>query len=68
MEVIEKFMKETNKEPFPKNYMVTVTDTATYVIRAASEEAAKNIALDYFNERTPDFDIKVTAEEAEVEI
>ena len=34
-------------------YVVTVTDTATYVIRADSEEFAKTMAMDYFSERTP---------------
>lgn len=54
---------------FPKkNYMVTVTDSATYVIRAASEEDAINLAKDYFEERDPDYEVEITDEEAEVEI
>lgn len=34
-------------------YVVTVTDTATYVIRADSEDFAKAMAMEYFSERTP---------------
>ena len=49
-------------------YEVTVTDTATYRIRATSEDSARDKAWDYFNEREPDFDIKVVDEPADNEI
>ena len=56
-------------KPFPKrNYKVSVTDSAAYVIRASSEEQAKDKAWEFFNERQPAFSIEITKEEAEVEI
>lgn len=51
-----------------KNFMVEVSDTATYCIRAKSMEEAQDLAWDYFQEREPNFNISVTDEEAEVEI
>lgn len=51
-----------------QNFMVEVTDTATYCIRAKSMKEAKDLAWDYFQERKPEFKISVTDEEAEVEI
>ena len=48
--------------------MITVVDSATYIIRASSDEAAKNVAWDYFHERTPEFKITQTDEDAEIEI
>ena len=51
-----------------KVYEVTVTDTATYRIRANSEGEARNQAWDWFNEREPDFNIKVVEGKADDEL
>ena len=51
-----------------KVYEVTVTDTATYRIRANSEGEARNQAWDWFNEREPSFDIKVVEGKADDEL
>ena len=40
-----------------KVFTVTVTDTATYTIRAKTKEQAINEAWDWFNERIPKFEV-----------
>lgn len=35
-------------------YLVTVTDTVTYAIKAESKEAAEDLAVEWFSEREPD--------------
>ena len=37
-----------------KVFVVTVTNTATYVIKAADEGDAVDLAMDYFSERIPE--------------
>lgn len=51
-----------------KNYKITVTDTATYIIRAESLENAEDLAVEWFSEREPDIDAEETEEEAEYTI
>lgn len=47
------------------NYKITLTDTATYVIKADSEEMALEIACEWFEEREPDTKIELTNEPAD---
>ena len=55
-----------------KTYKITVTDTATYYIKANDSddaiELARELAIEWFQEREPDVDIEETNEEAEYEI
>lgn len=48
-----------------KTYKITVTDTATYIIRASSREAAEDQACNWFSERDPDISVSVTDEQPE---
>ena len=48
-----------------QTYKITLTDTATYIIRAASREAAEDLACDWFSEREPNVAVSVTDEEPE---
>ena len=43
-----------------KNYKVTLTDTATYIIKTETKEEAICIAAEWFSEREPDIAISVT--------
>lgn len=50
-------------------YEITVTDSATYVIRAESREMAEELAVDWFHEREPIVKIKINNNEIpEIEI
>ena len=49
------------------NYRITLTDTATYIIKADSPEDALDIACEWFQEREPDSQIEMTDEEADNE-
>ena len=49
-------------------YKITVTDTATYYIKAENEGDAIDRAIDWFGEREPDIDVEVTTEEEDYEI
>lgn len=51
-----------------KTYEITVSDTATYRIRANSQEEAENLAWDYFNEREPNIDTVETNDKPDIEI
>ncbi len=51
-----------------KNYKITVTDTATYIIRAENLENAEDLAVEFFSEREPDVNSEETDEEAEYTI
>lgn len=51
-----------------KNYKITVTDTATYIIRAESLENAEDLAVEWFSEREPRISSQETDEEAEYTI
>ena len=51
-----------------KTYQITVSDSATYVIRSNSREDAEELARQYFEERQPDVETTVTDEEPQVEI
>ena len=51
-----------------KNYKITVTDTATYIIRAESIEDAEDLAVEWFSEREPSINSEETDEEAEFTI
>lgn len=51
-----------------KNYKITVTDTATYIIRAESIEDAEDLAVEWFSEREPDVKSEETDEVAEYTI
>ena len=50
-------------------YIVMLQDNASYAIRSSSEEAAIDLALDYFSEREPEVKVyKANDVEPEVEI
>ena len=49
------------------NYKITLTDTATYIIKANSEEEALNMVCEWFSERKPDTKIEMTNEKADNE-
>lgn len=49
--------------PKEQTYVITVTNTATYTIRANHPELAKEIAMDWFNERKPSVNIKIDDKE-----
>lgn len=49
-------------------WKITITDTATYNIKAESVEEAKDLAMEWFEEREPHVEIKTTEDEAEYEI
>ena len=51
-----------------KNYKITVTDTATYIIRAENIEDAEDLAVEWFSEREPDVKSEETDEVAEYTI
>lgn len=51
-----------------KTYKITVTDTATYYIKAENIDGATELAVEWFSEREPDISIEETDEEAEYEI
>ncbi len=53
-----------------KVFVVTVTNTATYVIKAADEGDAVDLAMDYFSERIPETSTRLanSDEVPEVEI
>lgn len=46
-----------------KNYKITVSDKATYIIRSNNREAAEELACEWFSERKPDVKVTVTDEE-----
>ncbi len=50
------------------NFKVTLTDTATYIIKAETEEQALLMADEWFSEREPDVTISVTNEKEEYEV
>lgn len=50
-------------------YVITVTDIATYTIRAASQEEAEDLAVEWFSEREPDIQVEIdNSEKPDVEI
>lgn len=51
-----------------KTYKITVTDTATYYIKAEDIDDATELAVEWFGEREPDVKTEETDEEAEYEI
>lgn len=51
-----------------KNYMITVTDSATYIIKAESKEEAEELATEWFSERKPGIKSEITTEQEEYEI
>lgn len=51
-----------------ETYKITVTDTATYYIKADDMEDAIDIAVEWFSEREPDVRVEETDEEAEYEV
>ncbi len=48
-----------------ETYEITVSDKKTYIIRAASQEAAEEQACEWFSEREPDISVTVTDKEPE---
>ena len=50
-----------------KNYKITLTDTATYIIKAEDEDTAIEEALEWFSERNPDVTVMKTDEPADNE-
>ena len=51
-----------------KNFKITVTDTATYIIAAEDEDMATGLAVEWFSEREPDINVTVTDDEPEYTI
>lgn len=51
-----------------QNYKITVTDTATYIIRANSQEDAEDLAVEWFSEREPDIEVEITEDKEDYEI
>ena len=51
-----------------KNYKITITDSATYIINAEIIESAKELAVEWFSEREPSIKIEETDEEAEYSV
>ena len=53
-----------------KNYKITVSDSATYIIAANEEDKkrAEDLAIEYFQERNPKTSITITDEEPEYSI
>lgn len=51
-----------------KTYLITVSDSAVYTIKAASRERAEDLAVEWFAEREPTIIIKETNDEPDVEI
>ena len=51
-----------------KTYKITVTDTATYYIKADDMDAAEDLAIEWFGERDPETIITETDEEEDYEI
>lgn len=50
-------------------YIITVSDSATYAIKAANREDAEYLALEYFDEREPDVEVEIdNDEEPDIEI
>ena len=44
-------------------YIVTVSDKATYVIKAKSRELAEDLAVEWFSEREPDVKVEINNNE-----
>ena len=51
-----------------KTWKITVSDSATYVIKSEDREAAANLALEWFSERHPCYKFEETDEEPEYTI
>ena len=51
-----------------KNWLITITDTATYIIKAESQEEAEDLAVEWFSERKPSIIVEETTEEEDYEI
>lgn len=49
------------------NYKITLTDTATYIVKAKDEDEAIDMAYEWFSERVPDTTITETDETADNE-
>lgn len=49
------------------NYKITLTDAATYIIKARNEDEAIDKACEWFSEREPDITITETDEPADDE-
>ena len=50
-------------------YIITIEDSATYAIRAESQEQAMEVAVEYFQERSPSVYVEVdNSEEPDIEV
>lgn len=65
----DKDMPVTKEEPEKHTYIVTITDAATYTIKAQNKEMAVELAQEYFSERDPECFVAIDdTGEYEVEI
>lgn len=66
MDEIDRRAKEGKQMKY--NYKISITDSAEYIIKAASQEKAMEMAIEWFEERSPKVTVEITKEKEDVEV